>query len=140
MRSADAADAYAARIDGTATEPFAARLGGVGPGGRERLHYPDLVLVGSGGTRIAVELELTPKSRTRRDRILAGYAADRRIDGVIYLVERRSVGNAIERSSVRLGLGDRVRIQPVRWGRQAAARREPRVLERSAARPAEAGR
>jgi len=41
--------------------PLGVRLGGVGPKGRESLHYPDLLLVDPGGRRTAVELELTPK-------------------------------------------------------------------------------
>ena len=50
---------------------FGVRLGGVGPGGRERLHYPDLVIVAESGHRVAFELELTTKEPDRRARILA---------------------------------------------------------------------
>ncbi len=121
MRSSDATEAHASRITGGAVDPFAVRLGGTGPGGRERLHYPDLILIDSRGSRVAVELELTPKARTRRERILAGYAADRSVAGVLYLVERRAVGRGIERSAERVGLQGRVRVQPVRWGSQAPA-------------------
>lgn len=134
MRSVDAAQAHAARLHGAAMEPFGVRLGGVGPGGRERLHYPDLLLIGPDGRRIAVELELTPKARTRRERILAGYGADRRLDGVLYLVDRRSVGQAIGRSAARLGLGDRVRVQAVRWGHAGATRPGGRAMERTSGR------
>ena len=71
---------------------FGVRLGGVGPGGRDRLHYPDLVLVTRSGHRVAFELELSTKEVARRERILAGYAADRRIDAVVYLVRARGGG------------------------------------------------
>jgi hypothetical protein len=118
MRSSDAAEEHAARTDGVNRETFAVRLGGVGVGGRERLHYPDLLLVQNDGRRLALELELTPKSRIRRERILAGYAADGRIDGVVYLVERRGVGRGVEASAARLGVAGRVRVQAVRWGAQ----------------------
>lgn len=130
MRSADAAEAHAARAADSGTEPFAVRLGGIGPGGRERLHYPDLLLLGRGGGRLAVELELTAKARTRRELILAGYGADRRIDGVLYVVERRALGRGIERTAERLGVRGRVRVQFARWGAQGPARGAHGGLER----------
>ncbi len=93
--------------------PYGVRLGGVGPGGRERLHYPDLLLIDPGGRRIAIELELTSKSRGRREKILAGYAADARVDVVLYLVRDRRVGRAIQSSARRLGIGQLVHVQSV---------------------------
>lgn len=95
-------------------EPLAVRLGGPGPRGRARLHYPDLVLVASDGRRIALELELSWKSRKRREDILTGYAFDRRIDAVVYFVEDRRLGRAILDSARRLGISERVHVQPVR--------------------------
>jgi hypothetical protein len=89
------------------------RLGGVGPSGRERLHYPDLLLIDPGGRRIAIELELSSKGRGRREKILAGYAADARIDVVLYLVRDRRVGRAIQASARRLGIGPLVHVQRV---------------------------
>lgn len=97
-------------------DPFGVRLGGYGRGGRERLHYPDLLLVSPAGRRIALELELSAKGRLRREAILSGYGADRRIAGVLYLVERPAVGHAIERSARALGVDWLVRVQPFRWG------------------------
>lgn len=97
------------------------RLGGTGPGGRERLHYPDLVIVAETGHRIAFELELTGKPRVRREGILTGYAADRRIDRVVYLVTDRRVGRDIQRSAARIGIPELVRVQPVVAGRTPAA-------------------
>jgi hypothetical protein len=96
-------------------------LGGVGAGGRDRVHYPDLVLVTRSGHRVAFELELSTKEVARRERILAGYAADRRIDAVVYLVERPSVGRAIERSAARMGISHLVRVQRVSLGPAATA-------------------
>jgi hypothetical protein len=95
------------------SERFGVRLGGVGPGGRDRLHYPDLVIVTQTGHRVAFELELSTKEVQRRERILAGYAADRRIDAVVYLVESPWVGRAIERSARRMSISDLVRVQRV---------------------------
>ena len=96
-------------------DPFGVRLGGVGPGGRERLHYPDLLLTTSEGLRIAVELELSSKGRGRREGILAGYGADHRIDAVLYLADKPQVARAIRESATALGLGALVHVQRVRW-------------------------
>jgi hypothetical protein len=94
-------------------ERFGVRLGGVGPNGRERLHYPDLLIETASGHRVAFELELSTKSPPHREQILSGYAADRRIDAVVYLVERPAVGRAIERSARRVGAQDLIRVQHV---------------------------
>jgi hypothetical protein len=88
--------------------------GGLGPGGRERLHYPDLLLVTPEYRRIAIELELTSKGRTRREQILAGYAADCRIDAVVYLAEHPAVRRQVSESAARLGISHLVHVQRVR--------------------------
>ena len=90
------------------------RLGGFGTHGRERLHYPDLVLHTAGSGRIALELELTPKTRTRLETILGGYGADSRFDGVVYLVERGAIARSVGNAARRLGVSDLVAIQRVR--------------------------
>jgi hypothetical protein len=95
-------------------EPFAVRLGGVGPWGRERLHYPDLLLRTADGRRVALELELSSKGRARRERILAGYAADPRFDGVVYLVQNAAVARSVKSAARRLGISSLVHIQRVR--------------------------
>ncbi len=100
---------------GSRSAPLGVRLGGTGPGGRPRLHYPDLLLITASGHRVALELELTSKDRARRERILAGYAADRRVGAVVYLVDRAAVGRALRRSAARLGVDDLVSVQRVDW-------------------------
>ena len=95
-------------------DPLAVRLGGFGPHGREKLHYPDLVLRTNDGRRIALELELTPKSRTRLETILAGYGADPRFDGVVYLVDRPAVARSVQAAARRVGIADLVRVQRMR--------------------------
>jgi hypothetical protein len=104
-------DASARRRD----EVLGVRLGGTGPAGGPRVHHPDLLLIDRQGRRIAVELELSSKGRDRRDRILRGYAADPRIDAVLYLVEDRRVGRSVQDSARRLGIAPLVHVQPVRW-------------------------
>jgi hypothetical protein len=106
LRSSDA-------TPGRPCAPYGVRLGGLGPGGRERLHYPDLLLIDPTGHRIAVELELSSKGRARREKILAGYAADARIDVVLYLVRDGRIGRSIQKSARRLGIGALVHVQRV---------------------------
>ncbi|MBV9310766.1 MAG: hypothetical protein JOZ73_08035 [Solirubrobacterales bacterium] len=104
LRSADA------RRDPTAA-PVAVTLAGTGPSGRPRLHYPDLVLVTASGHRVAVELELTSKTRARREKILMSYAGDRRFDAVLYLVEKQAIGREIATCAAKLGAGGIVHVQ-----------------------------
>jgi hypothetical protein len=113
------------------------RLGGFGPGGRERLHYPDMVVTTAAGHRVAFELELTTKSPDRRERILAGYGADPRVDAVVYLVDRPEVRRAIQRSAAGVGVSHLIHVHDVRLqgsepaaaGGRAAARHHGPVLD-----------
>lgn len=131
MRSRDGAGAQHAPGDGLGREPCGVRLGGVGPGGRERLHYPDLLLITRGGERIGVELELSAKGRTRRERILAGYGADPRVDAVLYLVDRPAVARTVEASAQRMGISTRVHVQRVQWGNSGPHAAPPETAARS---------
>jgi hypothetical protein len=123
-------------------EPLGVRLGGFGAHGRERLHYPDLVLRTADGRRLALELELTPKSRARLETILAGYGADPRFEGVVYLVERSTVARSVQTAARRLRIAPLVHVQRVRSTvsrdaataghaaeRKATSRRTDRALE-----------
>ncbi len=96
------------------SEPVGVRLGGIGPRGGERRHYPDLLLECRSGHRVAVELELTAKPRGRLEGILAGYATEPRIDAVLYLVRDASTGRAIERAAASLGTSPTVIVQRTR--------------------------
>ena len=89
--------------------------------------------------RLAVELEITSKEAAKRERILAGYAADPRIAKVLYVVYEPSVARALTASVSRLGLGTLVSIhrvrtperpaQPVRPTREIARGDQRRVAE-----------
>ena len=115
------------------SEPLGIRLGGLGPGGKPRLHYPDL-LVQTAGCRVALELELSPKGRARREGILAGYGADRRIDAVFYLLESGAMAGAIRSAARRMGVAPLVHVQRLQSPRARSSRVRQRVPERTAAR------
>jgi len=112
-------------------EALAVRLGGFGPRGHERLHYPDLVLRTADGRRIALELELTPKAHTRLETILGGYGADPRFDGVVYLVERAAIARSVRNAARRLGVSDLVAIRRVRLAAGSRPARRAPVRERA---------
>ncbi len=117
---------------------YGVRLGGVGASGRDRLHYPDLVVVTATGHRVAFELELSTKGRARREQILTGYGADRRIDAMVYQDRRgrASVGRA---DRALLAARDRhrqeiVRVQRGTWPPSVAAPATARTVQRAGAR------
>jgi hypothetical protein len=126
MRSRDA------RIDGEPAR-HGVRLGGVGAQGRERLHYPDLVLVAPDGQRVAVELELSGKGRFRQQQILAGYGADARVNAVLYLVDDPAVARSIQACARRLGISSLVHVQWARRTQPEAGQRGDRGAQRAAA-------
>jgi hypothetical protein len=101
------------------------RLAGAGARGGEQLHYPDMTFVPPGGGRIALELELSPKSRARRERIMAGYAAARQVDAVLYLVESPQMARSIRSLTAEFGMSDRVHVQYVRFAGQSGSRGGP---------------
>ena len=133
--------------DRRADRPADAPAHGVrlGHGESAGLHYPDLSVVTASGHRVAFELELSTKSPRRRERILAAYAGDPRIDLVVYLVPTRAAGEAIARSAARVGALDTVRVQRLHWAggrapgepaRGRTARRSATARERTAPRRA----
>lgn len=109
MRSHDA------RPEGRAAA-LGVRLAGVGPRGGPRLHYPDLMLTDTAGHRIALELELSGKGRTRLEGILAGYAADARVDAVVYLTDEPRVAQKVKAGARKLGISPLVHVQTVSFG------------------------
>jgi hypothetical protein len=82
-------------------------------GGR---HYPDLMVALASGRFGAVEVELSPKNRARRERILGGYARARHIETVTYHVGSAQIGDLVARSAVTLGIGDLIEVRPFAVG------------------------
>ncbi|MDQ6746147.1 MAG: hypothetical protein M3Z27_09080 [Actinomycetota bacterium] len=101
--------------DRAAGERYGVRLWDFGPGGRERLHYPDLLLRTPEGQRIALELELSAKSRARLDKVMSAYAAERRIDAVVYLVDRPEIGRRVRAAATRAGVSSLVHVEQFSW-------------------------
>jgi hypothetical protein len=117
MRSRDGVEAHARQVTGRSeAEPLGVRLSGPDSRGRPRLHYPDLLLIDREGRRIAVELELSSKGRTRRHQIIGGYARDRRIGAVLYLVEDHRICREVQAAARRFGFERTVSVQRVRVG------------------------
>jgi hypothetical protein len=85
---------------------------GIGAG----VHYPDLLLETATGHRIAVELELTPKSRRRLDRIMLAYAGSGQIDGVLYLCPPGPVAEHVRDAARRAGISRLVHVQRLAAG------------------------
>lgn len=106
-RNPEAAEAHGGRL--------AVRLFALGPGGRERLHYPDLVLHTADGRRVALELELSAKSSARLEGILAGYGADPRIDAVAYVVNDDRIEAKLHHAAARAGASDKLLIHRFSW-------------------------
>jgi hypothetical protein len=63
---------------------------------------------------VAIELEITAKSPSEREKILAGYAADPRITRVVYVAYKPQVAQALCRSVSRLGISSLVALHVVR--------------------------
>jgi hypothetical protein len=116
-----------------------------GPRGGLSLHYPDLLLNTATGHRVAIELELTAKGPRRLDRIMLGYAADARVDAVLYLCPTRAMGLHVQAAARRAAISDRVQVQLLSPGSPAGAPgpvrgRGRRSVPRAVRRPTRASR
>jgi hypothetical protein len=93
--------------------PHGLGLGMLGPHGHPQRHYPDLLLHTVSGHQVAVELELTAKSRQRMSRIMTAYASDPRIDAVVYLVPAQHLATLVSDAARRAGISDLVDIRMI---------------------------
>jgi hypothetical protein len=118
---------------------FGVHLGGVGPRGQIRLHYPDLLLIGSAGERVAIELELSAKGGRRLETILTGYGADPSIAAVLYLAEKPGIRREVRSAAARLGITHLIHVQPIAWpARTEPAKERQRAPARTALAPSPA--
>jgi hypothetical protein len=99
--------------------------------GNPKRHYPDLLLRTHTGHRVAIELELTRKSRHRMTRIMSAYASDARIDRVVYLVPDAALARTVSEAARRAGASQIVQVRrlapkPVRGADDIGLKRPPR--------------
>ncbi len=94
------------------------------PGG-PRLHRPDFALIGAENEWVvAIEIELTLKTRTRLERILRGYVRNRNLSAVRYYAAPQ-IGEAVRRASRAVGAGRLLEIVPL-LPTTTSTTREPR--------------
>src|SRR5207302_2420183 len=93
--------------------PIASSILGPGHGDRARLHRPDFALVGAGDERvIAIEVELTLKTRARLERILRGYLRNRNLATVRYYAPSQ-IGEAVQRAARSVGADRMLELAPL---------------------------
>jgi hypothetical protein len=95
--------------------PLASALLGTGRDGEPLVHRPDLVLWPTGvdtGLPVAVEVELTVKSRRRLAGICLAWARSRCVAGVLYLATP-GVERALARALAPLDAGERIVVVPL---------------------------
>ncbi len=92
-----------------AERPLASAVMGRLPGGKPRLHRPDLVIVGD-ERPICVEVELTPKAPRRLEAIICAWRDARWVREVHYHCAPGQTRRAVERVVLRAGAGGRVGI------------------------------
>lgn len=84
-------------------QPIASAILGPAGDGRSRLHRPDFALVGPDGDRvIAIEVELTLKTRARLERILRGYLRNQNVSRIRYYAPA-NIGEAVQRAARTVG-------------------------------------
>jgi hypothetical protein len=103
------------------------RLGAVGP----LVHRPDLVVwpAGDGSLPVAVEVELTVKSRRRLTAICAAWARARHVSGALYVVSAQ-VRDPLERAIADSGAATAVTVVDLdgQWTRGAGLRPRERTV------------
>jgi hypothetical protein len=93
--------------------PLGVRVARASAGTPTALHYPDLLLIGRKGERVAVELVLTSGGRRRLETMMGSYAADPDIVAVLYLADTPAVLHTIRETAARLGVENLIHTQAV---------------------------
>lgn len=94
------------RIDG---KPVASAKVGEHPSGEPALHRPDLAILGE-ERRVAVEVELTPKSPGRLERIIRAWRRASWVDEIRYYCAPGVARRSVERAVTRCRAEERVQI------------------------------
>ncbi len=105
MRSQDEREAA------SSANRFGVPVEGYDRSGRQRVHYPDVLIVGPDARRVAVELELSVKGRRRLERILVGYRGEPLIRRVVYLTNSGVVARTLRSVVQEVGASQLIEIQ-----------------------------
>ncbi len=85
--------------ENTTGQPLGSAILGPADNGHRRLHRPDFILTHHGSKdMVAIELELTLKTRTRLERILRGYLRNPNVTAIRYHAPQ-PVADAVERAA-----------------------------------------
>ena len=98
--------ALAEQIEG---RPIASAKVGELPNGAPRLHRPDLAVLAEGGT-IAIEVELTPKSPQRLQRLIRGWRRAHWVKEIHYHCAPGQTRRAVERAVAKVHAQDKIAI------------------------------
>jgi len=99
--------------ENAAGEPIASAIIGSPQNGHKGLHRPDFALVrGDGDKVIAVEVELTLKSRTRLERILRGYLRNQNVAVVRYHADP-PIAESVRRAARAVGADAMLELAPL---------------------------
>lgn len=107
------------RDEGIDGGPLASATLGVGKDGAELLHRPDLVLwPREGGRPVAVEVELTLKTRERLAEIVEAWAGCELVAGVLYVASAKTE-SALRQAVQEIGAGQKIAVislrSPFKW-------------------------
>jgi hypothetical protein len=99
--------------ENAAGEPIASAIIAARRDGHDALHRPDFALVKRDGVEVvAVEIELTLKSRTRIERILRGYLRNQNVSAIRYHAPP-PIGDAVRRAARAVGADDILDVMPL---------------------------
>lgn len=99
--------------ENAAGQPLGSAITGPLNYGLSRLHRPDFVLAANSSERlVAIEIELTLKTRARLERILRGYLRNRNVAEIRYYA-RQSVADAVKRAARATGADGILELAPL---------------------------
>jgi hypothetical protein len=98
--------------ENAAGQPLGSAILGPGNNGHHKLHRPDFVLTSNSGEQlVAIEIELTLKTRARLERILRGYLRNRNVIAIRYHAPQ-AVADAVKRAAHATGADGILQVTP----------------------------
>lgn len=100
-------------VENATGQALASAIMGPARDDHNRLHRPDFALIGADGERlIAIEIELTLKTRARLERILRGYVRNSRLSAVRYYAPP-PIADAVQRAARAVGADRLLELSPL---------------------------